>query len=73
MFMISGFSELLEPVFIDLNIPNYYKDHKKTDGHSFGIYYLCKAQNVRNQNVNYGRRDGDNKLDLVGWVMNNWL
>ena len=42
--MISGFLSPGEPLFMDLNTPEYFKTYKKIWKH-FGKYYFCKSGN----------------------------
>ena len=40
--MIDGLLTPGEPVFMDINIPKYFKRYKKNDGHIFETYDVCK-------------------------------
>ena len=46
--MISGFVSPWEPLYMDLNIPKYFKDKKKMGTFSKDIIYI----NLKNENPN---------------------
>ena len=47
--MSSGFWDLWEPLFMDLNIPNYFKNIKKWI--NLVKHYFCNSQNDRTSRV----------------------
>ena len=49
--MISGFWDPWEPLFMDLNIPNYIKTSKNTYGNNYWTYWFYKSQDLEHSKI----------------------